>query len=89
MSEQGPSIKARVRNLVLEAAAMKGLKVITDDESLLQNGAIDSMSMYRMIAFLEDTFSLLIADDEMVPENFESINRIESFVTAKLQKPAT
>jgi acyl carrier protein len=89
MSEQVPSIKAQVRNLVLEAAAMKGLKVIADDESLLQNGAVDSMSMYRMIAFLEDTFSLLIADDEMVPENFESINRIESFVTAKLQKPAT
>jgi len=88
MSEQVPSIKAQVRNLVLEAAAMKGLKVIADDESLLQNGAVDSMSMYRMIAFLEDTFSLLIADDEMVPENFESINRIESFVTAKLQKPA-
>jgi acyl carrier protein len=89
MSEQVPSIKAQVRNLVLEAAAMKGLKVIADDESLLQNGAVDSMSMYWMIAFLEDTFSLLIADDEMVPENFESINRIESFVTAKLQKPAT
>jgi acyl carrier protein len=89
MSEQVPSIKAQVRNLVLEAAAMKGLKVIADDESLLRNGAVDSMSMYRMIAFLEDTFSLLIADDEMVPENFESINRIESFVAAKLQKPAT
>jgi acyl carrier protein len=76
--------KDRVRSLVLEAASSKGLTTIADDESLLNNGAIDSLSMYRIIGFLENTFSVVIADDEMVPENFESINRIEQFVNTKL-----
>jgi acyl carrier protein len=80
-----PSVKDQVRQLVLTAAQPRGITHIADDESLLKDGAIDSLSMYRLIEFVESTFLVRIADNEMIPDNFESINQLERFVSAKLE----
>jgi acyl carrier protein len=79
-------VKEKVRAFVLEHAAGKGLTEVKDDENLLQTNIIDSLGSFRMIAFLEETFSLTIEDTEMVPENFQTLNDIESFVVGKLGK---
>jgi len=42
--------------------------------------------IFRLVNFLEDTFSLRMADAEIVNENFESIDEIERFVNGKLAK---
>ena len=39
-----------------------------------------------MVAFLEETFPLTIEDTDMVPENFQTLNAVESFVAGKLRK---
>ena len=79
-------VKEKVRAFVLEYAADKGLTELKDDEPLLTNNIIDSLGSFRMIAFLEETFPLTIEDTDMVPENFQTLNDIESFVAGKLGK---
>jgi len=79
-------VKEKVRAFVLEYAAGKGLTEVKDDEPLLTNNIIDSLGSFRMIAFLEETFPLTIEDTDMVPENFQTLNDVESFVTSKLGK---
>jgi acyl carrier protein len=79
-------VKEKVRAFVLEYAAGKGLTEVKDDEPLLTNNIIDSLGSFRMIAFLEETFPLTIEDSDMVPENYQTLNDIESFVTRKLGK---
>ena len=79
-------VKEKVRAFVLEYAAGKGLTEVKDDEPLLTNNIIDSLGSFRMIAFLEETFPLTIEDTDMVPENFQTLNDIESFVAGKLGK---
>ena len=79
-------VKEKVRAFVLEYAAGKGLTEVKDDEPLLTNNIIDSLGSFRMIAFLEETFPLTIEDTDMVPENFQTLNAIESFVAGKLGK---
>lgn len=86
MSEQGTTVKDQIRRFIQEVARSRGVTTVADDQSLFRNDAMDSMTVYRLVAFLEDAFSLTIADDEMVPENFESTNQLERFVTAKLGK---
>ena len=54
-----------------------------DDESLLEAGVIDSMTMVDLISFLESTFSIQIDEDDMIPENFDSVNAIVEYVTSK------
>jgi len=79
-------IKEKVREFVLDAAQRKGLESVTDDESLTENGVIDSLAIFRLVSFLEDNFEIRIADEEIVSDNFGSITAIEGFVAAKLSK---
>jgi len=79
-------MKAQIRQFVMENAQAKGITHVADDESLMAAGIIDSLGIFRLVSFLEDTFRVRISDDEIVPDNFQSINHIESFVAAKLAK---
>ncbi len=77
-------VKEPIRAFILEYAAARGVTAIKDDESLLQTNVIDSVGVFRLIAFLEETFPLTVEESDMAPENFQSLNDIENFVTGKL-----
>lgn len=81
-------VKEKIRAFVLEYAAGKGLTELKDDEPILTTNIIDSLGSFRMIAFLEETFPLTIEDTDMMPENFRTLNDVESFVARKLGKDA-
>jgi len=84
MTEKG-SIKEDIRKYVVDSAQSRGVNIASDDESLLSSGVVDSLGIFRLVSFLEETFSLRVSDDEIVYENFKSINEIERFVTRKSQ----
>ncbi|MGA7906240.1 MAG: phosphopantetheine-binding protein [Candidatus Sulfotelmatobacter sp.] len=88
LSGQAVTVKDRVRELILEGVRAKGGTTVADDESLFKSGAIDSLTMFKFIDLLETAFPVRIADHEMITDNFESINQIERFVTAKLAQRA-
>jgi acyl carrier protein len=53
------------------------------DENLLAQGIIDSMGIMNLVGFLEERFAIQAADDDLVPENFESLAAIRDFVERK------
>ena len=79
-------VKQPIRAFIVEYAASRGVTEVKDDDSLLKTNVIDSLGVFRLIAFLEDTFPLTIEDSDMVPENFQSLNDIGGFVAGKLGK---
>jgi acyl carrier protein len=85
MTETG-SIKDQIREFVKESAQSKGVTVVSDDESLAKTGIIDSVGIFRLVSFLEEAFSIRIADEEIVHDNFQTINEIERFVMSKTNK---
>ena len=56
---------------------------LDDDESLLAAGLIDSTGILELVAYLETQFGLVVQDDEIVPENLDSVNRIVAYITGK------
>lgn len=78
------SVKSKVRDFVLDYARGRGTTEVSDEEHLLKANIIDSLGVFRMIAFLEENFPITIEDTDMVPENFQSIVSVESFVNAKM-----
>ena len=80
------SVKDQVREVVLENARSKGINQVSDEQSLMESGIIDSLAIFRLVAFLEDNFRVRISDDEIIPENFQSVDEIEKFVSGKLAK---
>jgi acyl carrier protein len=86
--EQTSTMKDQIRQFILESAQRKGVHTIRDDESLSQSGVMDSLMIFRLVSFLEDTFNIRVADEEIVDENFQSVNGIEQYVEGKLAKKA-
>jgi len=60
----------------------------SNEESLLDRGLIDSTGVLELVAFLQQNFGITIADDEIVPDNLDSILGISDFVEQKLQARA-
>lgn len=53
------------------------------DQSLIENGIIDSTGILELVMFLEETYSIQINDEELVPENLDSIDNIMRFLVTK------
>jgi len=85
-SRPAVTVKDKVRDLILEGVRAKGGTTVADDESLFKSGAIDSLTMFKFIDLLESAFPIRIGDHEMITDNFESIDQIERFITAKLKE---
>jgi acyl carrier protein len=60
---------------------------LTHDASLLDAGIIDSTGVLELVCFLESTFGIEVQDDEMLPENLDSIRAISNYVSRKLESP--
>jgi acyl carrier protein len=87
MVGSGMSDKARIKAFILNNFLFTDdSNAIDDGASLIEQGVIDSTGILEVIAFLEETFSVTIRDEEMIPENFDSIDRIAAFTEKKHQK---
>ena len=57
--------------------------MLGSDDSFLQKNILDSTGMLEVIYFLEDEFAIKVQDEEMIPENLDSVNRIVAFLERK------
>ncbi len=60
-------------------------KNIGNDDHLLKSGFIDSLGILEIVSFVEKEFGIVIADEELLPENFGSIHSLANFVQAKTE----
>lgn len=84
MSETIESTRQAVRDFVMESAQTKGVLAVTDEESLVENGVMDSLEFFRLVGFLEDNLEIVVADKDVQLENFQSIAAILRYVESKL-----
>jgi acyl carrier protein len=75
--------KQRVREFVTSNFFVQDASSLTDSASLLEMGVVDSTGVLEIMGFLESTFGVAVEDDEIVPENLDSIERIAAFVERK------
>ena len=57
---------------------------LNEDVSLYEKRIVDSTGILEIVDFLEETFGIKIEDDELVPDNLDSINKMSKFVQRKL-----
>lgn len=57
---------------------------LNEDDSFMEKGIIDSTGILELIEFLEEKYSIYIEDDELTPENLDSLNRVEVFIARKV-----
>ena len=53
------------------------------DDSFLEKGIIDSTGVLELISFVEDKYCINVEDEELIPDNFDSVNRLAAYITSK------
>ena len=78
----GESIKSDIRSYILEASLTNKYEI--DDATLIFDvGLLDSMGLLFLIEYLNETHKIEVTEEELNPENFESINSIVAFIESK------
>jgi acyl carrier protein len=76
-------IAGRVRRYIVENFYVADAAALEDHGSLLDQGIIDSTGVLELIGFIEREFGVKVEDDEMVPENLDSIAQVAAYVSRK------
>lgn len=79
----------KLRAFVIENYLFGEEGKLGNDDSFLESGIIDSTGVLELVRFLEATYSIKVADEELIPDNLDSINKIVSFLQEKLSSSAT
>ena len=75
------SHKDLIRNFILSNLIKKTEHTkITDNDNIIKEGIIDSLGLMKLINYIEDNFPIKLDDEDLTPDNFESIEIIASFI---------
>ena len=81
-------IKSKIRLFVVENFLFGEDDGFNDESSFLEEGIIDSTGILELVNFIEDEFPVKIEDDELLPENLDSLENVVRFLEQKIQKVA-
>jgi acyl carrier protein len=73
-------VSDQIRNFICETFFVDAF---ADSDSFLQTGIIDSNGMMALVVFIEQEFSIRVEDAELLPENLDSLENLERFITRK------
>jgi acyl carrier protein len=77
-------LKNEIRNFILDNFMM-GMEdsELKDSDSLLDKGIIDSTGVLELVGFIEEHYEVTIEDEELVPDNLDSVNNLANFIEKK------
>ena len=72
-----------VRAFVVENFLFGEGEQLKEDTSFLESGIVDSTGILELVAFIEETFGIRMTDDELIPENLDSISNVVNYLQRK------
>lgn len=77
-------IAQQVREFIIDNFMMgRSPDELANDDSLLEKGIIDSTGVLELVSFIEETHGFTVEDDELVPENLDSVNQLVNYINRK------
>ena len=79
--------KTQLRDYIVENFLFGDTETeFTDNDSFMEKGIIDSTGILEVITYIEENYEIKIEDDELIPENLDSISNIVNFIDRKLNE---
>ena len=81
---QQTNVKARICQFIVTNFPLARQQAsLPDEDSLFSSGIVDSLGVLDLVTFIEDEFGVIVADEDLLAENFETVAHMESFVQTK------
>ena len=76
--------KSKIRAFIVENFLFGNDEGLKDETSFLEEGIIDSTGVLELVDFIEEKYSITIEDEELIPENLDSINNVTRYLETKI-----
>ena len=76
-------INTQIREFILDKFPLARKQQLKDSDTLLETGILDSLGVLDLVGYVEQKFSIVVADEELVPENFQSVDTLATYVQRK------
>jgi acyl carrier protein len=77
-------IEEKIRNYIAQNILFsKNGYQYPDETSFLEEGIVDSTSVLELVMFVEENFGLTVDDQDIVPENFDSVSNLAAYIRSK------
>ena len=73
-------VSTHIKDFIWKHFPLARTRKIVDADPLLENGILDSLGILEVVTFIEHEFQIILNDDDLKPENFQSICSIAAFV---------
>ena len=78
------NIEQTIKNFIIENFIIDGNTDQLDlDQSFLESGIIDSTGILELVSFIEEQYSITLEDEELIPDNLDSVNNVVKFINKK------
>jgi acyl carrier protein len=78
------SVKQEVGDFIASELSLgRDTGTLSPDDDLLAKGLVDSHGVMELVGFIEERYGIAVADEDLTPENFQSLGKIEEFVERK------
>ena len=78
------SIEETIRTYIAENILFSGNGYPhADDTSFLEEGIVDSMGIMELVMFVDESFGITVEDEELVPDNFDSVSKLAAYIRRK------
>ncbi len=77
-------VKKQIRDFILQNALSGSAGIdLNDEDSFLEKEIIDSTGVLELVSFVEERFGIEVNDDELIPDNFDSVSKLNEYVKKK------
>lgn len=77
-------IRNKIRTFIVENFLFGKDNGLNDETSFLDDGIIDSTGILELVSFMEEEFSIKVEDEELIPENLDSIKNVVAYLERKI-----
>ena len=77
-------IKTTIRAFIIENFLFGDDNGLKDDTSFLDEGIIDSTGVLELVTYMEEEFDIEVEDEELIPENLDSVNNVTVYLEGKI-----
>lgn len=77
------SVQEDIREFIVENFLFGEEGGLRDDSSFLREGIVDSTGIMQLVSFIQEQYLIVIEDEELIPENLDSIQSVSMFIAEK------
>lgn len=82
------SLLEEIRTFIVDNFLFGDAGNLNNDSSFIKEGIVDSTGILQLVAFIQEQYRVVVEDEDLIPENLDSVNKVAAFVEGKMKMAA-